>query len=88
MKKKIYFKVAYWGAACAVILTGCSNNPSIDKKIVAEKEEHEEGKIEKPEMKPGSVSIEAYDVEDSAGNIVIEPETVDADWFIVYKQHQ
>ena len=80
MKKKNYFKVAYWGVICAFILTGCSNNPSIDEKIVAEKEEHEEEKIEKPEMKSSNVSIEADDVEDSAGNIVIEPETVDADW--------
>lgn len=80
-KKNIYFKVAYWVAVCAFILTGCSNNHSIEEKIFMEdkKEDLEEDKMEESEMEPSSVSVDA-DTEDSTESVVIEPETVYVDW--------
>ncbi len=80
-KKNIYFKVAYWVAVCAFILTGCSNNHSTDEKIFMEneKEELEEEKMEEPEAESSGASIET-DTEDSTDSIVMEPEIVDVDW--------
>lgn len=81
MRKHNYFKLVYWVAVCAFILTGCSNNHSIDEKIFMEneKEEMEEGKMEEPEVESSSVSIEAG-TKDSTDSIVMEPEIVCADW--------
>ena len=80
-KKNNYFKVAYWGAVCAFILTGCSDNHSTNEKIFLENEKGklEEEKMEEPEVESSSVSIEA-DTEDSTDSIVMEPEIVGADW--------
>jgi bla regulator protein BlaR1 len=80
-KKDKYFKVVYWAAVCAFILTGCSDNRGTDEKIFMEneKEELEEEKMEEPEVESSSVSIET-DTEDSIDSIVMEPEIAYADW--------
>lgn len=85
-KKKKYFKVAYWAAVCAFILTGCSDNHSADEKISMEnvnvepeEEKVEEPEVEESEVESGSVSTEA-DTEDAADSIEMEPEIVCADW--------
>lgn len=80
-KRSNYFKLVYWIFVCAFILTGCSNNHSIEEKIFMEdkKEDLEEDKMEESEMEPSSVSVDA-DTEDSTESVVIEPETVYVDW--------
>lgn len=79
-KRNNYFKVGYWVAVCVLVLTGCSDTPRTDEKIIIvnEKEELEEDKTEEPAMESGSVSIE--DTEVSADGILMEPDVVDADW--------
>lgn len=76
-KKNNYFKVAFWVVVCAFILTGCSNNHSIDENLFMGNEKEE--KMEETEAESSSVFIEA-DTEDSTDSILTEPEIVDADW--------
>lgn len=86
-KKNNYFKAAYWMFICAFILTGCSNNHGAEEKISTEDEKQErvEEKIEEAVIESGSDFesdsgfVEA-DTEDSTESIVMEPETVCADW--------
>ena len=74
--KNNYFRVTYWVFVCAFLLTGCSNNRDTEVKIFVEDGKEEP---EKPEMESSSASIEE-DTEDSMEDIVMEPETVSADW--------
>lgn len=76
-----HLKAVYWGLACAFILSGCSDNRSKIENIPLENEVQElpEDKMAGPEIETDSVSIEA-DTEDSVENIIMEPETVYADW--------
>ncbi|MDE7185190.1 MAG: class D beta-lactamase [Lachnospiraceae bacterium] len=80
-KRNNYFKMVCWVFVCVFILTGCSNNRSTEEKIFmdGEKEELEEEKMEEPEMESRG-NFKDADTEDSIESIVMEPETVDADW--------
>lgn len=81
IKRNNYCKLLYWVLLCAFVLTGCSNNDSIEKKTFTgdEKEELEEVKIEKPEIESNGDFIQE-DTEDFHESMEIEPEIVDADW--------
>lgn len=81
IKRNNYCKLLYWVLLCAFVLTGCSNNDSIEKKTFTgdEKEELEEEKIEKPEIESNGDFIQE-DTEDFHESMEIEPEIVDADW--------
>lgn len=80
-KRNDFFKLALWGVACALILTGCSDNRNTEEKLLmeAEKEESEDEKMEEPGIEANRVSIEE-DAEDDAEGMAMEPETDYADW--------
>lgn len=80
-KKNSDFKAVYWIFICVCILTGCSNNYGAEEKssVEYEKEERVEEKTEEAVIASGSDFIEA-DTEASTESIVMEPETVYADW--------
>lgn len=81
-KRKNYFKVVYLVFICAFSFSGCSNNRNTEEeKIFVEddKKELQEEKQKESGTESSSVYQEA-DTEDSAENIVVEPEIVDADW--------
>lgn len=73
-KRNNFFKQVHWVFICTFILAGCSNNHGTEEKIFTEDE-----RMEKTEIEASSVSVEK-DTENSSESMVMEPETVYADW--------
>jgi len=78
MKKNNYFKIVFWIFVGVFVLGGCSSNHSEKKDISLENVEQELLQEPKDE-EMDNVSIEV-NTEDTAMNIELEPETVEADW--------
>ena len=85
MKKgTILYKFRYWIFACAILLTGCSEEYNTEERIVVEdvKEEMGEEKKERQEMESGNVSLEenTKETEDDTEDMETEPEIAHVDW--------